>query len=89
EEIFDRKSRMKIRGISPNPVLRYRINHLLDCLEFEEAATEALKEQIPVYGEPFMSQIEILTGMKGGRKLVSSAYLSYSRYRGYNRCGPV
>jgi hypothetical protein len=26
EEIFDSKSRMKIRGISPDPVLRYRIN---------------------------------------------------------------
>jgi hypothetical protein len=37
-------------------------------LEREEAATEALKEQILVYGEPFMPQIEILTGMKGGRK---------------------
>ncbi|MDR2659749.1 MAG: transposase [Spirochaetaceae bacterium] len=59
---------MKIREIFPDPVLRYHVNYLVDCLEFEEAVAESLKERILVYAELFMSQIEILTGMKGGRK---------------------
>jgi transposase len=65
EEIFDRKSREKIREISDNPVLRFQINQLMDRLERDERDAETLKEQVLLAGEPFMAQIDILTSMKG------------------------
>jgi hypothetical protein len=43
EEIFDKSSRMKIRKISTNPVLRFRINQLTGRLKREEADAGALK----------------------------------------------
>ncbi|MDR2659001.1 MAG: hypothetical protein LBC27_03305 [Spirochaetaceae bacterium] len=56
---------MKIREISPDPVLRFRVNHLMGRLEREKANVETLKEQILAFTESFMPQIDILTGMKG------------------------
>ena len=65
EEIFDRKSRMRIRGISPDAVLSFQINRLMDRLERDEADVEVLKARILLYAEPYMTQIDILTSMKG------------------------
>jgi transposase len=65
EEIFDRKSRQKIREISENPVLRFQLNQLMDRLERDEEDIRVLKEQILLHAEPFMREIVILTSMKG------------------------
>jgi hypothetical protein len=76
EQLYvDRKSRMKIWEISPNPVLRFRINQLMGRLEREETDAGALKERIPAFAESFMPQIDILTSMKGEGNPVSSACL--------------
>jgi transposase len=61
EEIFDRKSRQKIREISDNGALRFPLNQLMDRLERDEADVEALKEQVLLHAAPFMVEIEILT----------------------------
>jgi hypothetical protein len=43
EEIFDRKSRKRIRELSPGPVLKFQVNQLMGRLERGEADVEALK----------------------------------------------
>ncbi|GHT61029.1 hypothetical protein FACS1894109_19270 [Spirochaetia bacterium] len=65
EEIFDKRSRAKIRGLSPETALNFQVNQLLDRLERDEADVEALKERVLVQGEPFIREIGILTSMKG------------------------
>ena len=66
EEIFDKRSRQRIRSVSPGTVLHFQVNQLLDRLEREEAEdVQKLKERILLEAEPFMRQIEILTSMKG------------------------
>ncbi|GHV50757.1 IS110 family transposase [Spirochaetia bacterium] len=71
EEIFDKRSRARIRGLSPGTALNFQVNQLLDppprerVPERDEADVEALKEQVLVQGEPFMREIGILTSMKG------------------------
>jgi hypothetical protein len=57
EEIFDKKSRKKIRGISEKPILNFQTNQLMDRLERD---VEALKERILLAAESFMAQINIL-----------------------------
>jgi transposase len=76
EELFDRKSREKIREISGNSVLRFQINQLMDRLERDEGDAEALKEQVLLAGEPFMAQIDILTSMKGVSVFIAIAILA-------------
>jgi transposase len=78
EEIFDRKSRQKIREISTNPVLCFQLNHLLDRLERDEEDVEALKEQVLLHATPFMAQIEILTSMKGVSVFIAIAIITDS-----------
>jgi transposase len=71
EEIFDRKSRKQIREVSSDPVLKSRINRLMDRLERNEADVEALKERVLLHADPYLGQIDILTSMKGGKRLYS------------------
>jgi transposase len=65
EEVFDKKSRQKIRGIAENPVLSFQINQLMDRLERDEADVEVLKEQVLRAAQSYMAEIDILTSMKG------------------------
>jgi transposase len=85
EEIFDRKSRQKIREISRDPALRFQLNQLLDRLERDEADVEALKDQVLLQAAPFMAQIEILTSMKGVSVFIAIAIIAdiieVSRFR--------
>jgi transposase len=76
EEIFGKKDRRELRELSREPVLRFRINQLLDRLEREEADTEALKERVLLAAEPFMAQIEILTSMKGISVFIAIAIMA-------------
>jgi transposase len=66
EEIFDKQSRRKIRGISDKPMLSFQTNQLTGRLERDEGGAEALKERALAAAEPFMAEIDILTSMKGG-----------------------
>lgn len=65
EELFDQKSRGKLRELSEDPVLKFQLNQLLDRLERGEADVAALKEQVLERGEPYMREIDLLTSMKG------------------------
>jgi hypothetical protein len=76
EEIFDKKSRKRIREISPDTVLKFQINQLMDRLERDEADVEALKEQVLLYAEPYMGQIDILTSMKGVSVFIAIAIIA-------------
>jgi transposase len=76
EEIFDKKSREKIRGIEKGTSLSFQLNQLLDLLEFTEAKIEPLKEQIMAEAVPFMKEIEILTSMKGVSIFIAIAVIA-------------
>jgi transposase len=76
EEIFDRKSREKIRCIEKGTVLSFQINELLNMLEYVESAIEPLKEQIMAQAEPYMKEIEILTSMKGVSVFIAIAVIA-------------
>jgi transposase len=76
EEIFDRKSRAKIRELSPDPVLKFQLNQLMDRLERDEADVQELKEQILLQAGPFMRQIELLTSMKGVSVFIAIAIIA-------------
>jgi len=65
EEIFDRKSREKIRGIESGTALSFQLNELFGLLEYIEARIEPLKEQVMALAEPYRREIAILTSMKG------------------------
>jgi len=85
EEIFDKKSREKIRAVAPGKELNFQVNLLLNRLERDEADVEVLKDQILVKAEPFMAQIEILTSMKGISVFIAIAIIAdiidVSRFR--------
>jgi transposase len=76
EEIFDRKSRAKIRELSSNPALKFQLNQLLDRLERDEADVAALHEQILLHAEPLMQQIDLLTSMKGVSVFIAIAIMT-------------
>ena len=76
EEIFDRKSRKKIREISEEPVLQFQINQLLDRLERDEEDVLTLKEQVLLHAGPFIEQIDILTSMKGVSVFIAIAIIA-------------
>jgi transposase len=85
EEIFDKKSRQKIREISSEPVLKFQLNQLMDRLERDERDSEELKAQVLLAAEPFMAQIDILTSMKGVSVFIAIAIIAdiidVSRFR--------
>jgi transposase len=76
EEIFDKRSREKIRAIAPHTPLHFQVNLLLDRLERAEEDVEALKDQVLLQAEPFMDQIEILTSMKGVSVFIAIAIIA-------------
>jgi transposase len=76
EEIFDKKSRARIRELPVNPAVRFQVNHLLDRLERDEKDVEELKEQVLLHAEPFMREIEILTSMKGISVFIAIAIIA-------------
>jgi len=76
EEIFDRKSREKIRGIESGTSLSFQLNELFDLLEFTEARIEPLKGQIMIQAEPYMREIDILTSMKGVSVFIAIAVIA-------------
>ncbi|GHU83042.1 IS110 family transposase [Spirochaetia bacterium] len=71
EELFDKRSRARIRGLPPGTAVNFQVNQLLDppprerVPERDEADVEALKEQVLVHAAPYMREIGILTSMKG------------------------
>jgi transposase len=76
EEIFDRKSRAKIRELSADPVLKFQLNQLIDRLERDEEDVNVLKEQVLLHAEPFMEQIGILASMKGVSVFIAIAVIA-------------
>ena len=76
EEIFDRKSREKIRKIENGTPLSFQINELFELLEFTEARVEPLKGQIMAHAEPYMREIEILASMKGASVFIAAAVIA-------------
>jgi len=76
EEIFDRKSRQRIRGIESGTPLSFQINELFELLEYTEARVEPLKERIMAQAEPYMREIEILTSMKGVSVFIAIAVIA-------------
>jgi transposase len=85
EEIFDKKSRERIRGISADAVLTFQVNFLLDRLERDEGDVKTLKDQILLAAMPFIPQIDILTSMKGVSVFIAIAIIAdiidVSRFR--------
>ncbi|GHT63614.1 hypothetical protein FACS1894110_01760 [Spirochaetia bacterium] len=76
EEIFDKRSRARIRGLSPGTALNFQVNQLLDRLERDEADVEALKERVLIYAAPFMREIGILTSVKGISVFIAIAIIA-------------
>jgi len=76
EEIFDQKSRKKIRGIKNDTVLSFQINDLFDLLENLETRIGLLQDKIKEQAEPFMKEIEILTSMKGVSVFIAIAIIT-------------
>ena len=76
EEIFDKKSREKIRGIEKDRVLSFQVNSLLDDLEYLEGKIKKHQEMILEQAAPFMREIEILTSMKGVSVFIAAAIIA-------------
>lgn len=76
EEIFGKKSREHIRGISSGTVMHYQVNQLLDRLEVFEADAERLEKKILEEAAAYMPQIEILTSMKGISVFIAIAIIA-------------
>jgi len=76
EEIFDKKSRERIRKLQCSAALSFQLNYLLDQLEFIEEHVELLKEQILLQAAPYIKEIEILTSMKGISTFIAAAIIA-------------
>ena len=76
QEIFDKKSREKIRKIETGTSLSFQLNELFNILEYVEERIEPLKEQIMIEAEPYMKEIEILTSMKGISVFIAIAVIA-------------
>ena len=76
EEIFDGKSREKIRGIETGTPLSFQLKELFDLLEYTEGRIEPLKERIMLLAEPYMNEIRILTSMKGVSVFIAVAVIA-------------
>jgi len=77
EEIFDKKSREKIRNLKTKVAsLSFQLNYLFDQLEFIEAQVELLKKQILLQAAPYIKEIEILTSMKGISVFIAAAIIA-------------
>jgi len=77
EEIFDKRSRENLRSLmQSDEVLSFQINELLDTLEFLEGKIQSIQDMIMEYAAPFMSEIEILTSMKGISVFIAIAIIA-------------
>ena len=76
EEIFDKKSRKKIREMENGSVLSFQINELFDVLEHLEVRVETLKDKIKEHAEPHLKEIKILTSMKGVSVFIAIAIIA-------------
>ena len=76
EEIFDQKSRKKIRELEKGSALSFQMNNLFDSLEFLEGQIELLQDKIMEHGAPFLREIEILTSMKGISVFIAIAIIT-------------
>jgi len=76
EEIFSKKEREHIRGISPGSAMHFQVNQLLDRLERDEADALELEKQVKTHAAPFMRQIEILTSMRGISVFIAIALIA-------------
>ena len=76
EEIFDKRSREKIRGLENGTALCFQINELFSLLEFTEARIDPLKHQIMLQAHQYMKEIEILTSMKGVSVFIAIAIIA-------------
>jgi len=76
EEIFDRKSREKIRAIESGTPLAFQLNELFGVLEYVESRIDPLKGEIMMRAEPYMREIEILTSMKGISVFIAIAVIA-------------
>ena len=76
EEIFSNKRGALIRNISPGTTMQFQINLLPDRLERDEADIAELENQVLLGAEPFMKEIEILTGMKGVSVFIATAVIA-------------
>ena len=76
QEIFDRKSRQKLRGLESGSSLSFQINQLFDLLEYMEKSIQELKDQIMEQAQPYMKEIEILTSMKGVSVFIAIAVIA-------------
>jgi transposase len=76
EEIFDKKSRAKIRTLGVGSAMSVQINLLLDKLERDEEDIAVLKEQVLLSAEPFMKEIDILTSLKGVSVFIAIAIIT-------------
>jgi len=76
EEIFGKRDRQEIRAISPGSPMHFQVNLLLDRLERDEADVELLQDKILLHAAPFMTQIDILTSMKGISVFIAIAIIA-------------
>jgi transposase len=76
EEIFDKKSREKVKGLEKDTVLSFQISQLFENLEFLESQVEKLKDKILEQAEPFIREIDILTSMKGVSVFIAAAIIA-------------
>jgi transposase len=75
-EIFDKKSREKIRKLQGSTALSFQLNYLFDQLEFIETQVELLKNQILLQAAPYIKEIEIMTSMKGVSTFIAAAIIA-------------
>ena len=76
EEIFGKKNREMIRGLEKGTALSFQVNELLDLLETLEGHIRSLEEEILGRAEPYLREIEILTGMKGISVFIAIAIIA-------------
>jgi transposase len=77
EEIFDRKKREMIRGISSDAVLKFQLNHLMDRLEREEEDVKTLQNHA-LYAANLYGSDRHPDRHEGGER-----FHSHSHYRRY------
>jgi transposase len=76
EYIFGKKTRPSIRGISNEPYLKAQLGLLFDLLEVLEGKADEFSDLILEAAAPFISEIDILTSMKGVSVFTAAAIMS-------------
>ncbi|MDR0374355.1 MAG: transposase [Treponema sp.] len=73
EEIFDLRSRERIRELSPGSALSFQINQLMGRLERD---VEALKARVLAAAEPLMAPVDIPASVKGAGAFIATAIIA-------------